>query len=450
MLRKMGATEVIVAGLLLGVMGLQPAAAGELQLGSPASGAVLPRPEASEHNPAFAFLPPISDIPLGRRLPVGPAGLLMPRRNPLLYWSDPETFRREFDFLSFYDQLYSPLEFLIHPSRSPEEVRFVIDGEQLRLETDGGESMRYGSTPGTAGIALPRSALIPPPLLSYSLRRGRWYSRTGLFFSSSGYRIAPDKNLRAVLGGEPLEPDSRYEAEAQVALDSGLSSSISYALRLPTEVPRYNFSLVPRLTGYYRLAYAELDYRLSTLTGESALPGSFRSEASALYLYPGEGWGGGGRFDLGTAVTAPPWRFGVSLLNIYGLDLLEGRRLDVQNLEPEGGAATERLVNAGSDPLLFASAAIEGRAGRLKLVAGVNGGVHREYLLANALLRLRWGRWVGELKGGRQGVWTFGGTLGRIFSFGTAAVSMHLHSSPLTEQAPWGIGLRFGSRGGRP
>jgi len=253
-----------------------------------------------------------------------------------------------------------------------------------------------------------------------------------------------------VLGGEPLEPDSRYEAEAQVALSSGLSSSISYALRLPTEVPRYNFYLVPRLTGYYRLAYAELDYRLSTLTGESALPGSFRSEASALYLYPGEGWGGGGRFDLGTAVTAPPWRFGVSLLNIYGLDLLEGRRLDVQNLEPEGGAATERLVNAGSDPLLFASAAIEGRAGRLKLVAGVNGGVHREYLLANALLRLRWGRWVGELKGGRQGVWTLGGSLGRIFGFGTVALSMHLHSSPLTEQASWGIGLRFGSRGRRP
>jgi hypothetical protein len=279
-------------------------------------------------------------------------------------------------------------------------VRFIIDGEQLRLETEGGESLRYGSTPGTAGIALPRSALIPPPLLSYSLRRGRWYSRTGLFLSSSGYRIAPDEKLQAVLKGESLEPDSRYEAEAQVALDSGLSSSISYAFRLPTAVPRYSFYLVPRLTGYYHLAYAELDYRLSTLTGASALPGSFSSEASAFYLYPGEGWGGGGRLDLGTAVTAPPWRFGVSLLNIYGLDLLEGRRLDVQNLAPEDGAAAERLLNAGSDPLLFASAAVEGQAGRLKLVAGVNGAVHREFLLANALLGPLGGRAEGRPTGG--------------------------------------------------
>ncbi|MDZ7793185.1 MAG: hypothetical protein U5P10_05670 [Spirochaetia bacterium] len=62
---KKGASKIVVAGLLLCGLVLQTAAAGELLLGAPASGAVLPGPASSEHNPAFAFLPPISDIPLG-------------------------------------------------------------------------------------------------------------------------------------------------------------------------------------------------------------------------------------------------------------------------------------------------------------------------------------------------------------------------------------------------
>ena len=414
--------------------------AAELQIGSPASAAVLPQPEADGHNPAFGYLPAVRGLELGSRLPTGLFGFTQPQRNPLLYWSDPDKFRQEFDFLSFYDQLYSPYEFLLQPSRSPKEIRFVIEANQLRLESSGGEELQFETLPGSAGISLPRSPLIPLPVISYRFAAGPWRNRTGLFLSSSGFRVRPNETMQALLDGETMQPSTDYRVDGQIGLDSGLSSSLSYLLEMPTRIHGYTLLLAPRLLGYTRTAYAELDYQLTARTDETGVPNEVETENRMLLMYPGNGWGGGLRFDLGAAVAAYPWRFGLSLLNLYGVDVVEG------TVYPD--AETQRVISAGIDPLLYASAAYIIPLNEAKLAVAVNSGVHREYRLFNALIRVRLQKWTVEVSGGRQGVWSFSAALSRRFGKLRAGISSSLHSSPLTNSQSWGIGLRLSTAGG--
>lgn len=414
----------------------------DVQIGSPGNVAVLPQPDGSGHNPAFGYLPAVDGLSLGRRLPVGLLGFFQPQRNPLLYQSDPDTFRTEFDFLSFYDQLYSPYEYLLQPARSPEELKFIIEQNQLRIESSGGEELSFSTIPGSSGLSLPRSPLIPLPFISYQFARGPWRSRTGLFLASSGARISPSDTLQALLDGETMRPNSTYQVDGQIGLDSGLSSSLSYLFEVPTAVSSYTLYAAPRLLGYTRSAYAELDYRLTARTDTNGLPNEVEADSSMLLMYPGSGWGGGLRFDLGAAVAAYPWRFGLSLLNLYGVDIIEGTAYPEEEIR--------RIVSAGSDPLLYASTAYIIPLEDAKLAVAVNGGVHREYQMVTGLVRMRVDRWIFELAGGRQGVWTFSSSVSRRFGGVRAGISWSLHSSPLTDSQSWGIGLRFSTTGGSP
>lgn len=424
--------------------------AADLQIGAPSNAAVLPQPEASGHNPAFGYLPPVSGLELGRRMPIGLLGFFQPQRNPLLYQSDPGTFQREFDFLSFYDQLYSPYEYLLQPARSPEELKFIIEQNQLSIESSGGEELSFSTIPGSSGLSLPRSPLIPLPFISYQLTRGPWRSRTGLFLASSGVRISPSDTLQDLLDGETMQPNASYQVDGQIGLDSGLSSSLSYLFEVPTAVPRYTLYVAPRLLGYSRSAYAELDFRLTTRTDQNGLPNQVDTENSALLMYPGRGWGGGLRFDLGTAVTAYPWRFGLSLLNLYGVDIVQGTAYQMSSLDGSAGGHSVHIVSAGSDPLLYASTAYIVPLESAKLAIAVNGGVHREYQMVTGLVRMRFDKWIFELAGGRQGVWTFSSSVSRRFGGVRAGISWSLHSSLLSDSQSWGIGLRLSTTGGSP
>lgn len=440
----------IVATLVIGVViALFPLSA-EIQIGSPNNAAILPQPVASGHNPAFDYLPSVRGLELGRRLPVGLFGFTRPQRNPLLYWNEPDTFRREFDFLSFYDQLSSPYEYLLQPSRSPEELKFIIEQNRLRLESSGGDELSFSTLPGSSGISLPRSPLIPLPLISYRIASGPWRSRTGLFMASSGYRVSPNETLQALLDGEAMQPSTAYRIDGQVGLDSGLSSSLSYLFEVPAAEPQYTLYLAPRLVGYTRTAYAELDYRLEARTDQSGLPNDVETGSRMMLMYPGSGWGGGLRFDLGTAVAAYPWRFGLSLLNLYGVDIVEGVVYEMDNLGSSAAGEPQRIITAGSDPLLYASAAYIIPLEDAKLAVGVNAGVHSEHHMANAVLRLRLRKWTVEVTGGRQGVWQFSSSLSRRIAGVRAGISWSLHSSPLTESQSWGIGLRLSTAGGSP
>jgi hypothetical protein len=420
----------------------------QLQIGSQGIRGAVPQPASAEYNPAFGFIPDIQQTAADSRIPGGFLGLLVPQRNPFLFFTDREKFRRNFDFLSFYDQLHSPYEFLITPSVSPEELNIIIEDNILRIDTGSKGNLKFSSSPGSGGVSLPGSPLIPMPLVRYILKSEHWINSTGIFAGSSGYRITPNHTLQDLLEGESMEPSTNYRIDGQIAVDSGISNSSSFLISLPAESSFGSWFLVPRLTLYARIAYAEIDSRINVHTDLQGLPESVDSNTSAFILYPGKGYGGGARIDLGTALLSDPWRFGVSILSLYGIDIMKGEKYEADNLSIETEGTPELLIESDIAPLVFASASYLLNIRQSGLLIGINGGIHQEFSLVNLLIRLEKGKWIGDVHGGWQGIWNFGAGISYIYGSRTAGLTCSIHTSPFTDSISWGIGLRFG-RGGR-
>jgi len=322
----------------------------------------------------------------------------------------------------------------------------IIEKERIRLETDGGRLLARSAVPGSGGISLPRSSLVPLPFISYPVAFGKWRVDTGAYAASTGYRFVPDENLQGLLDGDTLNPETQYSLESQLAIDAGVSASISHEFELLTGRPAQGIFIVPRVKTYYRIAYVELDYLFVSETNRDGLPQYYDSKASLFWLYPSRGWGGGARFDLGAVLLSFPWRVGLSLLNLYRIDYLAGSSQRVEAFSSAPAEGLTRSLNYGSDPLFFVSTAIEQRIGRTMLVLGINGGFHGEYRLFGLLLRARRGDWIAEVKTAWQSQWSFTTTIAKKLWLGKVGVSCNLHNSPLSDRVSWGVGVSFQSR----
>ncbi|TVR71291.1 MAG: hypothetical protein EA427_04535 [Spirochaetaceae bacterium] len=395
---------------------------------------VRPQPAYEFFNPAFAYLREEDPFDFGPRIPLGIAAIfLFPERNPLLYFTDRDLFDTRFDLLSFYDQLRYPASVLINPGRSPQEVIVGIEQETIRVTTGDGRPLLFDDVSGASGISRPFSPLVPAPLVSYHHRRKDIYSVTGVFLASTGHSLKPGDNLRGVLEGDPVEPDTRYEVTASASAAGGVSQSLSYGITAYGE--NATVTVAPRVVGYYRFFTAQARIQAGAETDQENLPAGTDSRQSLFLSHPGNGWGSGARLDLGTALARDRFRAGVSILNILGVDTVTGTITD-GNVEDE----PTRITTVGPAPAatLSASYQVPLKTGALEFAVdtllsesiSAHGGVllvRRAFMFGLS----------GGYKGGYEGTVTAGVRRGRR----RAALSLNVHQSPFVQDVVWGIGL---------
>ncbi|MFO7850213.1 MAG: hypothetical protein R6V67_09660, partial [Spirochaetia bacterium] len=377
------------------------------------------------------YFPDNKEYSFGRQLPLGVWALLtLPDRNPLLYLSDPDTFRREFDFLSMYDQLNHPASLLLRPAQSPEEVTAFVSADSLTVGDGEGEALVFEEAGGPAGISKPFSPLIPPPVLSYRFSRGRFYSETGIFLASTGHSLRPGSDLKRVLMGEPVEAQSSYEFTAAASASAGISESLTYSVKLGSE-DEYVL-IAPRLLTYYRALMGEVKYRFRLITDEQGAVEEIYGEENIFLSRPGAGWGAGGRLDLGTSFVYRDFTLGFSLLNLLGYDYVTGVRIGGDRTSEED---TEQRSSFGPDPAVNVTAsylwekAVFPSSKSTTILAAADAVIsdgfssHFSVTLLHKSLMLR-------LLAGYKGGWESAATAGLRRGNRRIALTLSLHSSP--------------------
>lgn len=434
---QLGIDRSVAAGLLLSVLVVCVGTslhAGDFVFSPYSATSIRPEPSFAYYNPAFAYLEFEDAYDFGASLPVGLLAILtVPERNPILYQTNPEKFQRRFDALSFYDQLRYPTSFLVNPGESPGEVVATVRNGALSLGTNEGEGLHFEVVAGAGGVSKPFSPLIPPPLLSYQIRPNKLNWVTGLFIGPTGHSVRPDAALDAALQGAQVEPEREYELSVGASATGGFSQSVSYPLHRPGGLA--DLTVAPRVVTYYRAVTARAEYETTIATDENALPRSVVTEQRLFFSYPGEGWGGGGRIDLGTAVEAGPLRVGLSALNLFGAEIIKGTEVD-----PDGDASPTTVRTWGTDPAAVVSGRYAFDLGKPALVAeadavlsrGVSGHVSGALFHRPGFIRLLFGYRAG---------WEGALTIGIRNKDRLVGVTLGLHQSAFTHRVVWGVGV---------
>ena len=431
----------VLAGLTLG-----PALAQGVRSAGMA-GLILPGPQAADLNPAYAAY---SDTPYGYAsnlpLPLGLVNLaLRPSTSPVYYFTDPQTFKDSFDLLAFFDQLSHPLELLINPPTSPTEVVFHVSADGIRI-TDGEGNPFDLSGSREAGSAT-QDRPLRAPAFEYSVPTGVPGLRlaVGAFFDATRFDLALNDALRTDLLSGRLRANTTYALEWSGAASGGLTVDLGYATKLP-RLPGLSGDLYvgTQVQGFYGLYYGDVLLNASTTTDDDALPGSVDYAASAFYVYPGQGYGAGARFDLGLALDGEGWTVGLGLRNLYAFETWQGQRW---SLAADGGTAEvtdETLTTSGFAPQVFVNGAYLQDVGLGEVLLGadlayLNGAVqgHAGLEYRFQIFRLRGG--FGYENGPRLGLGA-----GIDLGFLSSDLALTSHPAPLTGDTVFGLAASLG------
>lgn len=201
-------------------------------------GVLLPGPSAQGANPAYAAFPSGWDRE-GFQVPIGLLRFLpiFPDTSPFVYFTDPDAFRNQFDFLSLYDQTTHPYSFLLNPARSPDEVVFRVSADRVSITDGQGRSLMPSFQMGAAPDK--PSTFIPQPFLPISIALGPGtYLSIGPFTGTQGVRIATSQELAEALktgsfSGCRAETPSPCALEVQASSASGISLALGFSTPLP-------------------------------------------------------------------------------------------------------------------------------------------------------------------------------------------------------------------------
>ena len=289
---------------------------------------MLPHPSAFARNPAYIVYPDRTGFDEGFQMPIGLLGFLVPKRNPFLYFTDRDTFRRSFDLLSFFNQAMHPYSLLFNAAKSTREIIFRIEQGNIRMTDENENPLLFRSVVGARGMSVGGTPLIPPPLIYLPIEIKPVYLRTGLFMGSGGFALEPNAQLRTALETTAISPDTTYAVSDSTAIQAGLSQSVTLASRFYPAESSHVLYLAVRLLPYYMAAYGQADFSAATRTNAGRLPESTSFEGSLFYLYPSKGGGTGVRADAGVVLDAGRFTFGMGVLNLAGLSYLTGYEQD--------------------------------------------------------------------------------------------------------------------------
>ena len=428
------------------------------------AGLVLPGPEAAYLNPAYAAYPAGQyGSERGLRLPLGLLGLVLrPESNPLPGLSGLANLTKEnspFDFLTFYNQLTYPNEFLINPASSRAflnpntgypEIQIVVEANGIRITDYRGNPIPLDLELGEVGVAATK-ALTPAPLLRvpFSLADNLFLD-LGIFAGGFGLGLSPNDSLRQALRSGQLSPNSEYAAVLSTSTQSGISLGFGYAARLP-DLPIPNLAplklyLGSRGEAFYGLTYLEGNLSIGLQTDSQGRfdpnrPPVYRG--TVFYSVPGSGNGFGVRADLGVVIETQSATLGLGIRNLLGFVRWSGTELRWNGNPGDPVSSQAERSSFGFVPAFFLNAATQVplEAGTLLLGGDLGyqsrlyGRIGGEYSFGPA--RLRAG--LGFDNGLRFGLGA--GFVGAGFSLDTALTT---HRAPIVGDTVFGLALSFG------
>jgi len=428
------------------------------------AGLVLPGPEAAYLNPAYAAYPAGQyGSERGLRLPLGLLGLVLrPESNPLPGLSGLANLTKEnspFDFLTFYNQLTYPNEFLINPASSKAflnpntgypEIQIVVEANGIQITDYRGNPIPLDLELGEAGVAATK-ALTPAPLLRvpFSLADNLFLD-LGIFAGGFGLGLSPNDSLRQALRSGQLSPNSEYAAVLSTSAQSGISLGFGYAARLP-DLPIPNLAplklyLGSRGEAFYGLTYLEGNLSIGLQTDSQGRfdpnrPPVYRG--TVFYSVPGSGNGFGVRADLGVVIETQSATLGLGIRNLLGFVRWSGTELRWNGNPGDPVSSQAERSSFGFVPAIFLNAATQVplEAGTLLLGGDLGyqsrlyGRIGGEYSFGPA--RLRAG--LGFDNGLRFGLGA--GFVGAGFSLDTALTT---HRAPIVGDTVFGLALSFG------
>lgn len=382
------------------------------------------------------------------RVPAGLFGFLRPTSNPFLYITDRSRFITSFDVLAVLDQMSLPWLFLLDPSQSPGDVVISVSSEEITVSGGSGEPIRFGARPGTRGISIFGTPLIPPPFIGIIWTPGPFAFETGLFWGGGHHMCSPNEPLQEVLDGGPVEDDTEYTVSAAASVQSGLSQSVILLFPLLPGFLSWRIQGAVRAVLFYAAAAARVELRTGIITGAVGSPETVFAESDIFYFYPGNGYGIGGRIDTGIVATRGRFLIGLGFLNLLGISSYNGLHQTVESVF--GGEPVNEAVDfAGSLPeaVLHAAWIIETGPRSTVILMGDVG--YPRTLAGHCAVAFRWGKLLLESGFGWEGAVRYdvgvGLSTGRFF----VEVGMSAHQAPFSDEIVHGLGLIFGRYPGR-
>lgn len=412
-------------------------------------GVLLPGPSGQGANPAYASFPGKWDGE-GFQVPVGLLRFLplFPDTSPFIYFTDPASFRNNFDFLSTYDQATHLGSFLLNPARSPDELVFKVSANGISITDGQGNNLMPTFQVGTASDR--PSTSIPQPFLPIRLGLGPGtYLSLGPFMGPQGIRIAPNPDLeQAMKDGSfdrcKVSTPSPCALEAQASFISGISVALGFSTPLP-EIPGLGRVYAGvRAEGFYGLGYAEASAQARPTFDQNGNPSGANYEVRYFLSYRGGGdMGYGLRGDVGVAVDGGDWAFGLGVQNLLGFSQWSG--VEVTVVDGTETARTSTTKKSGfSAPVFTVNGAyrLPLEVGALLLAADTRFGATApafhfglEYALGPVALRTGLG-----VEGGLR----FGLGAGLNLEAVTLDLALTTHQAPLVGGTVYGLALAVG------
>lgn len=418
-------------------------------------GLVLPGPEASYLNPAYAAFPAnmygsSADFPL----PVGLVALLLnPQTSP---FGNIGSASSPFDLLSAYDQFTHPNEFLINPASSNAfinpatgnpEIVINVDQSGVRVTDSQGRPINLNFSVGSPSGVSSNKALTPEPFFRLPIPLGLGLSADiGVFAGGVGLGLSPNANLQQAVASQTLQPNTDYSLSAKASAQAGVSLGLSYAWVLPRvpllESTVTNVYVGGRGEGFYGLAYLEGTGTARIHTDNNSQPSSAAYSGKMFFTTPDNGSGIGLRADLGVALEGQGSTVGLGLRNVLGFARWTGTEVSIDESGQVTYQASDRssfgvapaiFLNAATKVALEVGSVIVG--GDLGLEGSLYTHLGGEYQLGE--LRLRAG--LGYNGGFMLGLGA--GYAGAGFSFDAALTT---HQAPIVGGTVFGLAIGLG------
>ncbi|WP_456476950.1 hypothetical protein [Oceanithermus sp.] len=412
-------------------------------------GVVLPGPWAAGLNPAYGAYPADRyGADGGVALPLGLINLaLRPSTSPVYYFTDPATFKANFDLLAFYDQLSHPFELLVNPPSSPDEIVFHVSADGVSITDGAGHPFDLTAYESSGSGGSGDAGTVRNPLLQFNVPAGIPGLRlaTGVFFETGGFGVSPDDQLLADLANGSLQANTTYTLDLTGRAAGGLTLDLGYAAGLPP-IPGFDGALYlgAQVQGFYGLYYSDATLTASTTTDANGVPGPVGYATDVFYVYPGSGYGAGAKLDFGLVLDYAGGTYGLGLRNLYTFETWSGQRRITDASGNVVSDAPETITSSGFAPEVYANAAYVQPLEVGDVLYGADLGYAGGGVSAHAGLEYRYE--IFRLRGGLGYEDGFRVGLGAGALFGPASLDLALstHSAPFTGQTVFGLAASLG------
>ena len=312
------------------------------------AGAELPYSSGWYRNPALQNQNyPDNVFPAGKPIPIGFLNLLNPSNFPYEILNNDISSDLDFDLLSAYVQASNPNLLILNLPESPEEVFISISKEYIRITDETGNFIPLENLSGQGAFSVNQTSLIPKPLYSISTGWENVFIGIGLFEGTSGFTYSFENALASDSDQAEISPGDSLQLSGSISARAGIFEYINLITNPIRLTEGMNLSLAARLFCYQSLVSVEGSAAFDVTVAENYLFSDYSSEVDLFYYYPGKGYGLGVRMDLGSVLIAGNFTFGVSLLNIIGLDYSSGLRL------AEDAYVADSVFNASFRPYVL-------------------------------------------------------------------------------------------------